>query len=129
MSDRTVGLLYVAALLLLSFVFQHQMKIYANEIAPALARSDSGLGSRATALVRVAVGWRLAFVLGLAALLFATWLLALTKLDLSLALPLASVALIVNALGTGLLLGEGIGLLRVAGVLTVAAGIAMVLRS
>ena len=32
MVDRTTGLIYIAALLLLSFVFQYQMKIVANEI-------------------------------------------------------------------------------------------------
>jgi len=72
---------------------------------------------------------RLAVVGILAASLFVIWLLALTKLDLSLALPLASIALVVNAVGSGLLLGEQLSALRVGGVLVVAVGIAMVLKS
>ena len=44
-------------------------------------------------------------------------------------LPLAAIALVVNAIGTGLMIGEQIGALRIAGVVTVALGIAMVLKS
>lgn len=129
MSDRTTGLIYIAVLLLLSFVFQYQMKIFANEIAPTLARTASGASEKLGSLLRVSILWRMALVFGLAGLLFVFWLLALTKLDLSVALPLASIALVLNAVGSGLLLGEGMSMLRIAGVMTVAGGIALVLKS
>ncbi len=129
MSDRTIGLICIAALLLLSFVFQYQMKIFANEIAPILSRSETSMMEKIGKLLRVSFAWRVALVSSLAGLLFVFWLLALTKLDLSVALPLASVALVLNAVGSGLLLGEGLSVLRIAGVITVAGGIAMVLRS
>lgn len=129
MSDRTTGLIYIAVLLLLSFVFQYQMKIFANEIAPTLSRTASGASEKLGSLLRVSILWRLALVFGLAGLLFVFWLLALTKLDLSVALPLASIALVLNAVGSGLLLGEGMSMLRIAGVMTVAGGIALVLKS
>lgn len=129
MSDRTTGLIYIAVLLLLSFVFQYQMKIFANEIAPTLSRTASGASEKLGSLLRVSILWRMALVFGLAGLLFVFWLLALTKLDLSVALPLASVALVLNAVGSGLLLGEGLSMLRIAGVITVAGGIALVLKS
>ena len=125
MSDRTTGLLYVGVMVLLSFAFQYQMKILASEMAPALSRT-TGLADKAHGLLRDLQVWRLLLVLTLAALLFAVWFLALTKLDLSLALPLASVALVVNTVGSGLLLGESLGFLRVGGVIVVAIGIAMV---
>ena len=129
MSDRTTGLIYIAVLLLLSFVFQYQMKIFANEIAPTLSRTASGASEKLGSLLRVSILWRMALVFGLAGLLFVFWLLALTKLDLSVALPLASIALVLNAVGSGLLLGEGMSMLRIAGVMTVACGIALVLKS
>ena len=129
MSDRTTGLIYIAVLLLLCFVFQYQMKIFANEIAPTLSRTASGASEKLGSLLRVSILWRMALVFGLAGLLFVFWLLALTKLDLSVALPLASIALVLNAVGSGLLLGEGMSMLRIAGVMTVAGGIALVLKS
>ena len=129
MSDRTTGLIYIAVLLLLSFVFQYQMKIFANEIAPTLSRTASGMSEKLSSLFRISILWRMALVFFLAGLLFVFWLLALTKLDLSVALPLASFALVLNAVGSGLLLGEGLSVLRIAGVMTVAGGIALVLKS
>jgi drug/metabolite transporter (DMT)-like permease len=128
MSDRTSGLLYIAAMLLFSLAFQYQMKVLAGEIAPIISRTTDFV-EKMDSLSQAALIWRLLVVLALAALLFVIWLLALTKLELSVALPLASVALVVNALGTGLLLGEALGALRIAGVVTVAIGIAMVLQS
>lgn len=128
MSDRTAGLLYIGAMVLLSFAFQYQMKVLANELAPVLSRTE-GLTDKAQGLLQAPVMGRLAVVGILAASLFVIWLLALTKLDLSLALPLASIALVVNAVGSGLLLGEQLSALRIGGVLVVAVGIAMVLKS
>ena len=128
MSDRTTGLLYIGAMVLLSFAFQYQMKMLANELAPVLSRT-AGLSDKAQGLLQVSMMGRLAVVAILAASLFALWLLALTKLDLSVALPLASIALVVNAVGSGLLLGEQLSALRIGGVLVVASGIAMVLKS
>jgi hypothetical protein len=128
MSDRTAGLLYIGAMVLLSVAFQYQMKILAGEIAPILSRAGE-LADKAHSLMQPPVVWRLLVVLALAAALFALWLLALTKLELSVALPLASIALVANAVGSGFLLGEGLGILRIGGVLTVAVGIAMVLKS
>jgi multidrug transporter EmrE-like cation transporter len=125
---RGQGLLYIGAMVLLSCLFQYQSKILADDIAPILARAAT-IGDKMQGLMQGALIVRLVIVLGLAGLLFVVWLLALTKLDLSVALPLAAIALVVNAIGTGVLLGEEIGALRIGGVLTVAAGIVMVLKS
>jgi hypothetical protein len=125
---RLSGLIYIGLMVVMSCVFQYQVKLLADGIAPILARSAS-LGDKMTALLDGATLVRLAFVLALAAALFVVWVLALTKLDLSVALPLAAIALVVNAIGTGLMIGEQIGALRIAGVVTVALGIAMVLKS
>jgi drug/metabolite transporter (DMT)-like permease len=125
---RGQGLLYIGVMVLLSCLFQYQSKILAGDMAPILARAAT-LSDKMQGLLQGALIARLVAVLALAGLLFVFWLLALTKLDLSVALPVAAIALVVNAIGTGVLLGEEIGALRIAGVLTVAAGIIMVLKS
>jgi drug/metabolite transporter (DMT)-like permease len=125
---RMQGLIYIGVMVVMSCAFQYQAKLLADGIAPILAR-NAGLADKMDALLQAATVARLAVVLALAVALFVVWLLALTKLDLSVALPLAAIALIVNAVGTGLLLGEEIGVLRIGGVIAVALGIVMVLKS
>jgi|SRR5690348_13139371 drug/metabolite transporter (DMT)-like permease len=125
---RMQGLIYIGVMVVMSCVFQYQAKLLADDIAPILARNAS-LADKMAGLLQAATIARLAVVLALAAALFVVWLLALTKLDLSVALPLAAIALVVNAVGTGLLLGEEIGVLRIGGVVAVALGIVMVLKS
>jgi multidrug transporter EmrE-like cation transporter len=125
---RMQGLIYIGVMVVMSCAFQYQAKLLADGIAPILAR-DAGLADKMAELLQATTIVRLALVLTLAAALFVVWLLALTKLDLSVALPLAAIALVVNAIGTGLLLGEELGALRIGGVVTVALGIVMVLGS
>jgi multidrug transporter EmrE-like cation transporter len=128
MSDRTAGLLYIGAMVLLSFAFQYQMKILASEVAPVLSRTGDVTAKLLQLLHRPAL-WRLLGLLAVAVVLFALWLLALTKLELSVALPLASITVVVNAVGIGMLSGEALSPLRIGGVVVVAAGIAMVYKS
>ena len=129
MSDNASGYAAIAVLVVLSFLFQTQLKQIAMEVAPVLARADLGLTDRLWSMIRMMMTWRAALVVAIAGALFAIWFFALTKLDLSVALPLASVALVVNAIGGGLMLGEPLSWTRIAGAVTVAAGIALVLKS
>ena len=129
MSERDEGLLLITLLIAMSFVFQIQLKLLANEIGPILGNKDIGLSSKIENLFWAAIAWRPLIIAVLALLLFATWFMALTRLELSVALPVASLALVFNTIGSGLLLGEGLNALRIAGVLTVAAGVTMVLKS
>jgi len=129
MSARQQGLVLIGALLCLSFVFQLQLKGFADQITPLLGRSDQEFPSKMLALLRAALSWKCALIAVLAEALFVVWLLTLTRLELSLALPLASVAIVVNALGTGLMRGEALTLTRVAGVIIIAFGVALVLRT
>ena len=129
MSARTEGLIFVVLLLVMSFIFQIQLKLFADQIAPILSRHDLGIWSKAKAVSSDVFAWRPLLIAVLAVLLFAVWFLALTKLELSVALPVASVALVINSVGSALMLGENLSSLRLAGVLTVAAGIALVLKS
>jgi len=129
MNARHEGLLMIGILVLLSFVFQLQMKLFANELAPLLKQFNHGLAANLGSFVAIAIGWRPLFILFLASMLFLIWLLVLTRLELSLALPLASVALVVNSVGTGIWLGESLTILRVLGIISVAIGIMLVLKS
>ena len=70
MSARTEGLLLIGVLILVSFVFQLQLKIFADEMAPVLARADIGLGSKVGALIRALINWRPVLIMLLALLLF-----------------------------------------------------------
>jgi multidrug transporter EmrE-like cation transporter len=129
MAARTEGLIFIAIMIVVSFVFQIQLKILADELAHVLARQDLGLLSKMKALTWAAVAWRPIAVAVLAVLLFALWFLTLTRLELSVALPVVSIGLLVNAIGGGLMLGEPLSPLRIIGVVTVAAGVFMVLKS
>jgi uncharacterized membrane protein len=129
MTARTEGLMLMGVLLVVSCLFQVQLKLFAGELAPALARTlDQGV-SRFDMVLRAVIGWRPLLIAVLAATLFSVWLLALTRLDLSLALPLAAVALAINALVGGLLLGEVMSLARIMGMAVITAGVLLVVRS
>src|SRR5689334_7253280 len=112
MTAREQGLVLIGALLVGSLIFQIQMKLFATEIAPILARSDMSVADKAGRLIVASVAWRPLLIFMLAATLFVVWLVALTKLELSVALPLASIALVINAVGGGLIMGEALSLLR-----------------
>lgn len=129
MGDNASGYAIIAILVVLSFTFQTQMKLLAVDVAPILARSDQTILSRVGQAAQVAMTWRSLVILAVAATMFVLWFLALTKLDLSVALPLASIALVVNAVGGGLLLGEPLTWMRILGSLTVAVGVGLVVRS
>jgi drug/metabolite transporter (DMT)-like permease len=129
MSGNASGYAAIALLVVLSFLFQTQLKQIAMEVAPVLARAELGLADRLWSVMRTILTWRAALVVTIAGALFVIWFFALTKLDLSVALPLASIALVVNAIGGGLMLGEPLSWTRIAGAITVATGIALVLNS
>ncbi len=129
MPARYEGLLAIAALIAMSFLFQVQLKLLANEIGPLLARSDLDWSGKSWVIGRALIAWRPVVIAVLAVALFLLWFMALTRLELSMALPVASLALVINAVGSGLLLGEAMGPLRIGGVLLVALGLTMVLKS
>lgn len=129
MTDKMNVAVPLLLLVAMSFVFQIQLKILATEIAPLLNGSGPSIALRLELLVKAMFGWRPLFVLVLAGGLFLVWLMTLSRLELSVALPLASIALVVNSVGAGLMLGEALSLMRIAGILIVASGLALVLHS
>lgn len=128
MNPRTEGILLIVLMIGVSLVFQVQMKLFAASLGSAVGETRNWPGA-ASAIVATSLTWRGLVIVVLAGLAFLLWLLALTRLELSFALPIASISIIVSALGGGLWLGEQLGWMRVLGLLTTAIGIALVLRS
>lgn len=112
----------------MSLVFQVQVKLLASSLTPALTKTGNWQDI-AAAVIRNCLSWRAFFVVVLAGLVFIIWILALTRLDLSFALPIASISFVVTAVGGGLWLGEQLSLIRIVGLVTTAIGIALVVIS
>jgi drug/metabolite transporter (DMT)-like permease len=129
MSARSEGLVLMAIVLVLSCGLQILLKQFATDLAPALAKAVPADTSRLVLLAQTLLNWRGLAIIALGGSLVLLWLMTLARLDLSLALPLAAVALAVNALIGGLVLGETIGILRIGGILVITAGILLVVRS
>ena len=129
MDERCQALVLITLLCFLSFVFQVQCKLLASEVAALLSRPGQIASQKAILVFREAFTWRSLLVAALALAVFSVWLLVLMRLELSMALPLAAVTIVVNSVGSGLLLGETLNSTRIAGILTVAAGITLILRS
>jgi drug/metabolite transporter (DMT)-like permease len=126
--QRTQGILLVAVMIAMSLVFQVQVKLLASSLTPALTKTGNWQDI-AAAVIRNCLSWRAFFVVVLAGLVFIIWILALTRLDLSFALPIASISFVVTAVGGGLWLGEQLSLIRIVGLVTTAIGIALVVIS
>ncbi len=128
MESRTQGIFLILLMISLSLLFQVQMKLFATVLSPLLAKAN-GIAGTLAALGEAALSWRALFIGVLAGCLFLLWLLILTRLELSFALPIASIAFVVTAVGGGLWLGENLSWMRLAGVVTTAVGIGLVIAS
>lgn len=128
MDHRNQGIAIIIVMIALSLVFQVQMKIVATTLGLLLAKAQTWHDWLA-AITETALSWRALGVMMLAASVFILWLLALARLELSFALPIASIALVVTAVGGGLWLGESLSWVRILGLITTAAGIALVISS
>lgn len=128
MAQRAEGILLIALMIALSLVFQVQLKLFASTLGPLLAKTQDWRDVLGT-LLATSFGWRGLFILMLASLLFLLWLLALTRLELSFALPIASIAFVITSVGGGLWLGEDLSWMRVLGLVTTAVGIGLVVYS
>jgi drug/metabolite transporter (DMT)-like permease len=128
MSQRTEGILLIALMIALSLVFQVQLKQFASAFGPLLAKAQDWRGMFG-ALLATSFTWRGLFIATLASLLLLLWLLALTRLELSFALPIASISFVITTVGGGLWLGEDLNWLRIVGLVTTAVGIGLVAYS
>jgi len=129
MPIRVDNALLVMILIIFSFIFQTQLKIFVNETGAVFSGVQGAFSERIYGTFREIVFWRLVLIGALAVALFTIWILMLLRMELSVALPLASLTIVTNAIGGGLLLGEAISPLRMIGILTVSVGIAIVVKS
>jgi drug/metabolite transporter (DMT)-like permease len=127
MDQRTEGIVLIALMIALSLVFQVQAKLFASTLGPLLAKVQDWRGI--AALLAAFLSLRGFSIVALACLLFVLWLLALTRLELSFALPIASISLVATTIGGGLWLGEDLNWMRIVGLVTTAIGIGLVVRS
>lgn len=128
MSSRLQGILLIILVIGISLVLQVQMKLFGSAFASALAKAD-GLAKAIAAVFQVSLSWRGVLVALLAGAQFVIWLMALARIDLSLAVPILSLGLLVVALSGGAWLGEDLNLLRVLGVCLTAVGVGMIIGS
>ena len=108
-----------------------------NAVAQLLLKA----GSRAIAGVPLNVGnaWilfervalNLPIIAGMAcyAISVIVWILALSRVDVSVAYPMLSVGYVVNAVGAWMLFGEQFGAMRLAGIAIIIVGVFLVARS
>jgi len=121
-------MLLIVLVIGLSLVFQVQMKLFGGAVALAVTRAN-GLAGGAAALLDVAVSWRGLVIAVLALAQFVVWLMALARLDLSLAIPMLSLGLLVVAWSGGVWLGEDLNWARMLGLCATAVGICLVIYS
>jgi drug/metabolite transporter (DMT)-like permease len=129
MTARNEGLLLICVMVALSLVFQIQLKLYTSEIGAVLSRVNAGWLQNVRLIALSLATWRLVFIIVSAICLLGIWIAVLFRLELSLALPLVSVAMAVTALASGIFLGEHLSWTRILGTIVVAAGVALVLRT
>lgn len=129
MTDRSIGLIFIILMLVVSFAFQVQAKHLATELSGMIARLGGSAGDWLQTLVREGPWLRGMIVLTLAALAFVLWILALARLELSFALVFAAAGLAFNTIGSGLLLNEVITIGRIVGIGFVTAGLIITIVS
>lgn len=78
---------------------------------------------------RVLSQWPILVGLGCYVLSVGVWLVALSRVDVSLAYPMLSLGYVVNAVLAWWLFGESLGPLRCAGIATILFGVVLVARS
>ena len=108
-----------------------------NAVAQLLLKAGSGALSDielkpANALAiasRVAFNWPIIAGLACYAISVVVWILALARVEVSVAYPMLSIGYVVNAVAAWYLFNEGLGPMRVAGIGVIIIGVWLVARS
>jgi multidrug transporter EmrE-like cation transporter len=121
-------MLLIVLVIGLSLVFQVQMKLFGTAFASSFTKAGGWI-SMALAILEVSLTWRGLLIVLLAGAQFVVWLMVLARLDLSLAVPMLSLGLLVVAMSGGWWLGEDLNWIRVVGLVATAVGIGLVTYS
>ena len=79
--------------------------------------------------LKLATEWHIVVALGCYALSVIIWILALSRVPVSIAFPLLSMAYIVTAVAAWYLLGEALSLTKVAGIIVIILGVIIISRA
>ena len=124
---KIVDLSLILTSVALSSGAQFALKLGAS--APQVRAAISGGGSIADRMLAFATTPMLILGLTIYAISAFTWILVLSKLDLSFAYPFVGLGFIMTFAAGTLLLGESVSVARVAGTLLIACGAILVARS
>lgn len=117
MSAASFGIVLIGVLL--NAAAQLMLKAGANHIgAVELQVQSVALAAREAALSGPIIGGLACYVVSVA-----FWIIALTRVDVSLAYPMLSIGYVVNAIAAYALFGEALTPLRIAGILVIVLGV------
>lgn len=117
MSAASFGLVLIGVLL--NAAAQLMLKAGANHIgAVELQVQSVVLAAREAALCAPIIGGLACYVVSVG-----FWIIALTRVDVSLAYPMLSIGYVVNAIAAYALFGEALTPLRIAGILVIVLGV------
>ncbi len=94
-----------------------------------LGELEFHLSTLATTLAKVAMQWPIVAGLGCYVVSVVIWIVALSRVEVSIAYPLLSLGYVVNALAAWWLFGEALGPMRWAGIGIILVGVLVVARS
>jgi multidrug transporter EmrE-like cation transporter len=95
----------------------------------AIAGVDLNLGNAWTLFERVAVNPPIIGGLACYAISVVVWILALARVDVSVAYPMLSIGYVVNAIAAWMLFGENLSAARIAGIGVIICGVWLVARN
>jgi multidrug transporter EmrE-like cation transporter len=116
---------FLLAGVLLNAGAQLLLKAGVNPLGP-ISLADSAIGPT---IVRVLSQWPVLAGLGCYVLSVGLWLVALSRVEVSVAYPMLSLGYVVNAIAAWYLFGEALGPARFAGIALILLGVYVVARS
>ena len=117
------------ALILIGVFLNASAQLLLKAGASDLRSVDLVLANAGNIALRMATNPAIIVGLGCYAVSVVVWILALTRVDVSVAYPMLSLGYIVSAAGAWWLFGENISLMRMAGIFTIVVGTWLVARS
>ena len=123
MSGASFGLVLVGVLL--NAMAQLLLKAGANRVGPL----DLHVGALTQAFGQFAVSTPVIGGLACYVVSVAVWIVALTRIEVSVAYPLLSIGYVVNALAAWMLFGEHLTAERIGGIALICAGVYFLVRS
>jgi multidrug transporter EmrE-like cation transporter len=123
MTSATVSIIVLGVLL--NAAAQLLLKVGVSPLGPL----SVGVGDALPTMIRVLSQWPVLLGLACYVVSVGVWVVALSRVDVSVAYPMLSLGYVVNVAAAWWLLGEAVGPARIAGVVLILAGVWLVARS